>query len=70
MKFQGNILMPPETCKVPDATYIHTYYNVYKTLCPKQMLVHKVGQINNVQLITGLQRCHSVKIFKEHPLQK
>ena len=27
---------------------------VYKTLCPQQMLVHKGGQINNVQLITGV----------------
>ena len=29
--------------------------DVYKTLCPQQMLVHKGGQINNVQLITGLR---------------
>ena len=44
-----------------------------KTLCLQQMLVHESGQINNVQLITGvriaemsqLQNC-SVKIFKEH----
>ena len=26
-----------------------------KTLCPQQMLVHEGGQINNVQLITGLR---------------
>ena len=29
--------------------------DVYKTLCPQQMIVHKGGQINNVQLITGLR---------------
>ena len=28
--------------------------DVYETLCPQQMLVHKGGQINNVQLITGV----------------
>ena len=32
-----------------------TRNDVYKTLCPQQMLVHKGGQINNVQLITGLR---------------
>ena len=50
-----------------------TRIDVYETLCPQQMLVHKGGQINNVQLITGvgsadmphLQNC-SVKIFKMH----
>ena len=44
-----------------------------ETLCPQQMLVHKGGQTNNVQLITGmgsaemshLYNC-SVKIFKGH----
>ena len=29
--------------------------DVYKTLCPQQMLVHKGGQINNVQSITGVR---------------
>ena len=29
--------------------------DVYKTLCPLQMFVHKGGQINNVQLITGVR---------------
>ena len=29
--------------------------DVYKTLCPQQMLVHKGGQINSVQLINGLR---------------
>ena len=29
--------------------------DVYKTLCPQHMLVHKGGQINNVQLITGVR---------------
>ena len=29
--------------------------DVYKTLCPQQMLVHKGGHINNVQLIIGLR---------------
>ena len=46
---------------------------IYETLCPQQMLVHKGGQINNMQLIAGmgsaemshLQIC-SVKISKEH----
>ena len=50
-----------------------TRIDVYETLCPQQMLVHKGGQINNVHLITGvgsakmphLKNC-SVKIFKEH----
>ena len=50
-----------------------TRIDVYETLCPKQMLVHKGDQINNVQLITGmgsaemshLQNC-SVEISKEH----
>ena len=28
--------------------------DVYKTLCPQQMLVHKGGQFKNVQLITGV----------------
>ena len=48
-----------------------TRIDVYETLCPQQMLVHKGGQINNVQLITGsgsaemshLQN-YSVKIFR------
>ena len=31
-----------------------TRIDVYKTLCPQQMLVHKGGKINNVQLITGV----------------
>ena len=51
-----------------------TRIDVYETLCPQQMLVHKGGQINNVQLMTGvgsaeilshLQNC-SVKISKDH----
>ena len=33
----------------------HNKNDVYKTLYPQQMLVHKGGQINNVQLITGLR---------------
>ena len=28
---------------------------VYETLCPQQMLVHKGGQIINVQLITEVE---------------
>ena len=34
--------------------FITTRIDVYETLCPKQMLVNKSGQINNVQLITGM----------------
>ena len=29
--------------------------DVYKTLCPQQMLLHKGGQIINVQMITGVR---------------
>ena len=36
-------------CETPPPGYRE------KTLCPQQMLVHKGGQINNVQLITGLR---------------
>ena len=35
-------------------TTITTGIVVYETLCPQQMLVYKGGQINNVQLITGV----------------
>ena len=50
-----------------------TRIDVYETLCPQQMLVHKGDQIINGQLITGvgsaemshLQNC-SVNIFKDH----
>ena len=35
--------------------FCHAKDDVYKTLCLQQMLVHKGGQINNVQLITGLR---------------
>ena len=43
-----------------------TRIDVYETLCPQQMLVHKGGKIKN----WGVQRCHTYKlqsqnIFKE-----
>ena len=43
-----------------------TRFDVYETLCPQQMLVHKGGQIKNWG--GEMQRSHtcSVKIFKEH----
>ena len=41
---------------------ILTRIDVYETLCPQQMLVHKGSQLNNVQLITGVERCHTYKI--------
>ena len=52
---------------------ILTRIDVYETLCPQQMLVHKGSQFNNEQLITGvgcaemshLQNCN-IKVFKEH----
>ena len=36
-----------------------TRFDVYETLCPQQMLVHKSGQIKNKW---GVQRCHTYKI--------
>ena len=32
---------------------VKTRFFVYETVCPQQMLVHKGGQIINVQVITG-----------------
>ena len=41
---------------IPPIYFVYRGYNdVYKTLCPQQMIVHKGGQINNVQLITGVR---------------
>ena len=33
---------------------ITTRIDVYETLCPQQMFVHKGGQINNLRLNTGM----------------
>ena len=56
------ILLPTET----QANLSLTRFDVYKTLCPQQMLVHKGGQIKNGgggAEMSHLQNC-SVKIFK------
>ena len=37
-----------------------TRIDVYETLCPQQMLVHKGGKIK--KLGWGVQRCHTYKI--------
>ena len=37
-----------------------TRIDVYETLCAQQMHVHKGGQINNVQMITGIGECRDV----------
>ena len=43
-----------------------TRFDVYETLCPQQMVVHKGGQIKNWSgECRDLQNC-SVKLFKEH----
>ena len=55
-------------CQLPHYMKFNiTRIDVYETLCPKQMLVHKGGEIKNWgggAEMSHLQNC-SVKIFKE-----
>ena len=48
-----------------EESMYETRFDVYETLCPQQMLVHKGGQIKNWSGECNLQNC-SVKLFKEH----